>query len=123
MVRSRVRSTIMRACLPDGSRVRGARGDGILLQCRPPRGRWSRHASARRAWLPARILTHGDHRRSAVLFGQPPTGVILAAHTMSLNAGSRLGPYELVAPLGEGGPASARGTGTRELRRGLAVAR
>ena len=42
---------------------------------------------------------------------------------MSLVAGTRLGPYEILAPLGEGGPASARVEDPCELRRGLAEAR
>jgi hypothetical protein len=42
---------------------------------------------------------------------------------MPLDAGFRLGPYEILAPLGAGGPASARGESRRELRRGLAVAK
>jgi hypothetical protein len=37
--------------------------------------------------------------------------------------GSRIGPYELICPLGAGGPASARGDSLRELRRGLAEAK
>jgi hypothetical protein len=42
---------------------------------------------------------------------------------MSFATGTRLGLCEVVAPLGEGGPASARVEGPRELRRGLAEAR
>jgi hypothetical protein len=42
---------------------------------------------------------------------------------MSLVAGTRLGPNEFVAPLGEGGPASGRVEDPRKLRRGLAEAR
>jgi hypothetical protein len=41
---------------------------------------------------------------------------------MILAAGTRLGQYEVLAPLGSGGLASARGVIGRELRRGLAVA-
>jgi hypothetical protein len=41
---------------------------------------------------------------------------------MALTLGSRLGPYEIVSPLGAGGPASARVRIVRELRRGLAIA-
>jgi hypothetical protein len=41
---------------------------------------------------------------------------------MALSIGSRLGPYEVLAKLGEGGPAFARAEVTRELRRGLAEA-
>ena len=41
---------------------------------------------------------------------------------MSLSAGTRLGPYEILAVLGAGGSAFARGEIARELRRGLAVA-
>ena len=42
---------------------------------------------------------------------------------LSLTAGDRLGPYEILAPLGAGAPASARAeSDTRELWRGLAVA-
>ena len=41
---------------------------------------------------------------------------------LTLTPGTRLGPYEIVAPLGVGGPAFARGEIARELRRGLAVA-
>ena len=42
---------------------------------------------------------------------------------MSLAPGTRLGPYEIVALLGSGGPAYVRGwLVTRELRRGLAGA-
>jgi hypothetical protein len=40
---------------------------------------------------------------------------------MTLDAGTRIGPYEVVAPLGAGGPASVRGClSDREIRRGLA---
>lgn len=43
---------------------------------------------------------------------------------MPLTTGSKLGPYEIVAPLGAGGPASARGRrNPRELRRGRAEAK
>jgi hypothetical protein len=43
---------------------------------------------------------------------------------MALNPGSRLGSYEIIAPIGAGGPASARGVNlTRELWRGLAEAK
>ena len=43
---------------------------------------------------------------------------------MALTAGDRLGPYEVTAQIGKGGPASARGTrSVGELRRGLAEAR
>jgi hypothetical protein len=39
---------------------------------------------------------------------------------MSLVHGTRLGPYEILAPLGSGGPACVRGwIVPRELRRGL----
>jgi hypothetical protein len=38
---------------------------------------------------------------------------------MSLAPGSRLGPYEVTAQIGVGGPASARVTDVRELRRKL----
>jgi hypothetical protein len=41
---------------------------------------------------------------------------------MSLTAGSRLGVYDIVAPIGAGGPPSLAGAFMRELRRGLAVA-
>ena len=42
---------------------------------------------------------------------------------MGLTTGTRLGPYEIQAPLGTGGPASARvALPARELRRGLAAA-
>jgi hypothetical protein len=41
---------------------------------------------------------------------------------MVLPAGSRLGPYEIEAAIGAGGPAFARVEVTRELRRGLAEA-
>jgi hypothetical protein len=41
---------------------------------------------------------------------------------MSLHPGTRLGPYEIAAQIGEGGPALARNGFTGELRRGLAVA-
>lgn len=42
---------------------------------------------------------------------------------MALSAGTALGLYEIVAPLGAGGPASVRATdAARELRRGLAEA-
>ena len=41
---------------------------------------------------------------------------------MSLTPGTRLGPYEVTAQIGAGGPAFARGEIARELRRGLAVA-
>jgi hypothetical protein len=36
--------------------------------------------------------------------------------------GSNIGPYRVLDKLGEGGPAFARRTIMRELRRGLAVA-
>jgi hypothetical protein len=42
---------------------------------------------------------------------------------MSLANGVRVGPYEILTPLGAGGPASARGVVPGELRRGLAVAK
>ena len=43
---------------------------------------------------------------------------------MALNPGSRLGSHEIVAPIGAGGPASARGVNlSRELRRCLAEAK
>ena len=40
-------------------------------------------------------------------------------------AGTRLGPYEIIAPLGAGGPASvcSAQANRRELRRGLAAAK
>ena len=41
---------------------------------------------------------------------------------MALIPGTRLGPYEIAAQIGEGGPASVRLT-SRELRRGLVVAK
>jgi len=41
---------------------------------------------------------------------------------MTLSSGTRLGPYEITAPIGAGGPASARAV-TCELRRGLAEAK
>ena len=42
---------------------------------------------------------------------------------MALASGTRLGPYEVLAPLGAGGPASARRVKCAgELRRGRAVA-
>ena len=41
---------------------------------------------------------------------------------MSLTAGQRIGPYEIVSALGAGGPAYARVGLARELRRGLAEA-
>jgi hypothetical protein len=41
---------------------------------------------------------------------------------MALAPGTRIGTYEIVAPLGKGGPASARGRIMNELWRGLAVA-
>jgi hypothetical protein len=41
---------------------------------------------------------------------------------MSFEAGTKLGPYEIIAPIGAGGPATIRGAFQRELRRGLAVA-
>ncbi len=41
---------------------------------------------------------------------------------MALAPGVRLGPYEVTAQIGVGGPASVRLT-SRELRRGLAVAK
>jgi hypothetical protein len=39
-----------------------------------------------------------------------------------LSAGTRLGPYEVIAKLGEGGPPSLAAAFGRQLRRGLAVA-
>jgi hypothetical protein len=41
---------------------------------------------------------------------------------MSLADGMKLGPYEISAPLGAGGPASAHGPIMNALRRGLAEA-
>ena len=41
---------------------------------------------------------------------------------MALTSGTRLGPYAITAQIGVGGPASVRLT-SRELRRGLAVAK
>ena len=41
---------------------------------------------------------------------------------MSLAAGMRLGPYEILAPVGAGGPAFAHGQVMNALRRGLAEA-
>jgi hypothetical protein len=41
---------------------------------------------------------------------------------MSLGAGARLGPYEILAAIGAGGPAFAHGRITNELRRGHAAA-
>ena len=42
---------------------------------------------------------------------------------MALTTGVRLGPYEILGPLGAGGPAAARACmAMRELRRGLAEA-
>ena len=41
---------------------------------------------------------------------------------MSLLSGTRLGPYEILAPLGAGGPPPLALALMRELRRGLAVA-
>jgi hypothetical protein len=42
---------------------------------------------------------------------------------MALSSGARLGPYEILAAIGAGGPASVRFTNIqRELRRGDAVA-
>jgi len=41
---------------------------------------------------------------------------------MTVPAGTRIGPYEILAPIGSGGPASARaGDVMRELWRGRAV--
>jgi hypothetical protein len=42
---------------------------------------------------------------------------------MAIGLGSRIGPYEVTALLGEGGPASVRPSGTGELRRGPAKAK
>ena len=43
---------------------------------------------------------------------------------MPLNPGTSLGPYQIVAPIGQGGPASVRGDmAIRELWRGLAEAK
>jgi hypothetical protein len=43
---------------------------------------------------------------------------------MSLRAGERIDPYEILAPLGAGGPAFARvDNDNGELRRGLAEAK
>ena len=45
------------------------------------------------------------------------------ARQMTLSLGTRLGPYEILSPLGTGGPSSARDRlAPRELWRGLAVA-
>lgn len=41
---------------------------------------------------------------------------------LQLAVGARLGPYEIVSPLGNGGSASARALAPRALRRDLAVA-
>lgn len=41
---------------------------------------------------------------------------------MPVAVGTRVGPYEITAKLGEGGPAVARGASLCELWRGLAVA-
>ena len=41
---------------------------------------------------------------------------------MSLAVGMKLGPYEILAPLGAGWPASAHGRIMNELRRGHAEA-
>jgi len=40
-----------------------------------------------------------------------------------MNPGDMLGPYQILASLGAGGPASARGGVMNALRRGLAVAK
>ncbi len=40
-----------------------------------------------------------------------------------MQPGDRLGPYEIVEPLGAGGPASARLVSVSEPRRGLAEAK
>jgi len=42
---------------------------------------------------------------------------------MSLTTGTRLGSFEILGPLGPGGPASAHGRTVNELRRGLAEAK
>jgi len=41
---------------------------------------------------------------------------------MPLSTGARLGPYEILSAIGEGGPASAHGRVMNALRRGLAEA-
>jgi len=41
---------------------------------------------------------------------------------MTITPGTRLGPYEVLAPLGAGGPPSLAAAFGRQLRRGLAVA-
>lgn len=41
---------------------------------------------------------------------------------MALSSGTRLGSYEILAAIGAGGPAFARGPIMNELRRGLAEA-
>jgi hypothetical protein len=41
----------------------------------------------------------------------------------TLVPGTSVGPYDIVEPLGAGGPAVARGMTPRELRRGLAEAK
>ena len=42
---------------------------------------------------------------------------------MSLTPGARLGPYEVLAPLGAGGPPPLASALMRELRRGFAEAK
>jgi hypothetical protein len=42
---------------------------------------------------------------------------------MALSPGTRIGAYEITGLIGAGGPASARESIRRELRRGLAVAK
>jgi hypothetical protein len=40
-----------------------------------------------------------------------------------MEAGTHLGPYEILELIGAGGPASVRGRAAHELRRGLAEAK
>jgi len=71
---------------------------------------------------------HQAHPRQSTVHASPRTEapfvvVLYSCHpNMTLAPGARLGPYEIVAVLGAGGPASARGAAMGELRRGHAEA-
>src|SRR5262245_12737633 len=62
-----------------------------------------------------------DNVATSVTRRRPSTTMPEEERSAMLPAGTRLGPYEIVAPLGAGGPASVRASDhARELRRGLA---
>jgi hypothetical protein len=65
----------------------------------------------------AGIDGHGFNIRS---WRRPP--IYTSVAVLALTPGTRLSPYEILAPLGAGGPAFARVQSRRELWRGLAEA-